>query len=103
MHLHDDLTAEMIVEIHSSPYEDTLRKALTTAIDLLHLGRMYSNTKYHCFCFPKLKTKRDQTIKENNWQCVVKLEITEKDFAFQTPVVQIDGSEAKHNSGFQWL
>ena len=44
-HLDDDLTAEMIMDIHSSPYKDTLRKALITAIDLLHLGRMYSNTK----------------------------------------------------------
>lgn len=40
MQLDDDLTAEMIIEIHSSLYEDTLRKALITGTDLLRLRRM---------------------------------------------------------------
>ena len=96
MHLSDDLTAETIVEIHSSPYEDTLRKALICATDLLRLRRMYSDkNKITAFCFPKLRTKNGEMIKENK-QCVVKLEITWKEFMFQycmTPIGKIEEVE----------
>ena len=52
-----------------------------------------------------MKTKKDQTIRENK-QCVVKLEITWKDFVFRyilTPIVKID--EVKENiiNGFRAL
>ena len=53
MHLGNDITAETIVKIYSSYYEDTLRKALITATDLLRLRRMYSDThSIIAFCFP---------------------------------------------------
>jgi len=98
MHLDNGITAGAIVEIHSGYYEDTLRKALITATDLLRLCRMYSDTQnITAFCFPKLKTKlRDNPIKENK-QCVVKLDITWQNFDFQYRLTPIEIHEVKEH------
>ena len=58
LRLTGDVTAQMIVEIHSSPYEDTIRKSLIVATDLLRLRRMYDDgiKSITAFSFPKLPT-----------------------------------------------
>ena len=77
--LKEDVTAEMLVEIHSSPYEDTIRKSLFVATDLLRLRRMYNDgiKTITAFNFPKLPKIKGEKIP----QCVVKLVVTWENFS----------------------
>ena len=77
--LKEDVTAEMIVELHSSPYEDTIRKSLFVATDLLRLRRMYTAgiKTLTAFNFPKLPKLKGEKIP----QCVVKLVVTWENFS----------------------
>ena len=85
--LKEDVTAEMIVEIHSSPYEDTIRKALFVATDLLRLRRMYNDgiKTLTAFTFPKLPKIKGETIP----QCVVKLVVTWENFSVYYELTQL--------------
>ena len=71
--LTDDVTAQMVIELHSSPYEDTIRKCLIVATDLLCQHRMFHAgvKSVTTFTFPKLPTAA-HTCK----QCVVKVFVT---------------------------
>ena len=85
--LKEDVTAEMIVEIHSSPYEDTIRKSLFVATDLLRLRRMYNDgiKTITAFNFPKLPNIKGEKIP----QCVVKLVVTWENFSVYYDLTQL--------------
>ena len=85
--LKEDVTAEMIVEIHSSPYEDTIRKSLFVATDLLRLRRMYNDgiKTITAFNFPKLPKIKGEKIP----QCVVKLVVTWENFSVYYELTQL--------------
>jgi len=53
-HLPQDKAAATIVEVHTSPFEDTIFKCILLGADLLHLHRMYDVAEWHIiFLFPK--------------------------------------------------
>ena len=86
----EDTTSLSLVEIHSSPYEDTIRKSIVTGLDLLRLRRTFSNdtTALTTFAFPNLKEK----------QCVVKVQLRWENLFFKcflTPIYTIEEIE-KH-------
>ena len=85
--LKEDVTAERIVEIHSSPYEDTIRKSLFVATDLLRLRRMYNDgiKTSTAFNFPKLPKIKGEKIP----QCVVKLVVTWENFSVYYELTQL--------------
>ena len=85
--LKEDVTAEMIVEMHSSPYEDTIRKSLFVATDLLRLRRMYNDgiKTITAFNFPKLPKIKGEKIP----QCVVKLVVTWENFSVYYELTQL--------------
>ena len=87
MCLKEDVTAEMIVEMHSSPYEDTRRKSLFVATDLLRLRRMYNDgiKTITAFTFPKLPKIKGEKIP----QCVVKLVVTWENFSVYYELTQL--------------
>lgn len=68
----DDEIPATIIEVHSSPYENTITKSI---IDLLRLCMMYNHNfaQYTTFAFPKLP-KSGQS--ESNKQCVVTVRVT---------------------------
>ena len=90
--LKEDVTAEMIVEIHSSPYEDTIRKSLFVATDLLRLRRMYNAgiKTITAFNFPKLPKIKGEKIP----QCVVKLVVTWENFSVYYELTQLKTYDA---------
>ena len=71
----EEITAVSLVEIHSSPYEDTIRKAIVTGLDLLRLRRTYASdsTAVTTFAFANLKVT----------QCVVKVQLRWEGFCFR--------------------
>ena len=76
----EEITAVSLVEIHSSPYEDTIRKAIVTGLDLLRLRRTYtSDTAVTTFAFPNLKVS----------QCVVKVQLRWEDWCFRCSLTPI--------------
>ena len=84
-----EITAVSLVEIHASPYEDSIRKAIVMGLDLLRLRRTYAidTTAVTTFAFPKLKVK----------QCVVKVQLKWEGFCFWcslTPITTILLSES---------
>ena len=85
--LKEDVTAEMIVEIHSSPYEETIRKSLFVATDLLRLRRLYNDgiKTLTAFNFPKLPKIKGEKIP----QCVVKLVVTWENFSVYYELTQL--------------
>ena len=89
--LKEDVTAEMLVEIHSSPYEDTIRKSLFVATDLLRLRRMYNDgiKTITAFNFPKLPKRKGEKIP----QCVVKVVVTWENFSVYYELTQLKTSE----------
>ena len=96
--LSDECTAALLGEIHSSPYEDTLRKTVISALDLLRLRRMYSDevSEITAFSFPKF----------DNDHCVVKVVVTWKDFTFWytlEPIVAIEKIEKEVVAAFKRL
>ena len=86
---HDDEEKNIpmsLVEIHSSPYEDTIRKAIVTGLDLLRLRRTYvsETTTVTTFAFPNLKVK----------QCVVEVQLKWERLCFRcslTPIITLAG------------
>lgn len=71
-HLPQDKTAATIVEVHSSPFEDTIFKCILLGADLLCVHRMYDVAEWHIiFLFPKLPTQQC-----THHQSVVQLNIT---------------------------
>ena len=87
-----EITSVSLVEIHSSPYEDTIRKAIVTGLDLLRLRRTHSSdtTALTTFAFPNLKVK----------QCVVKVQLRWENFSFKCYLTPINTVEeiAEHLS-----
>ena len=82
----EEITSVSLVEIHSSPYEDTIRKAIVTGLDLLRLRRTYvsDTTAVTTFAFPNFKVK----------QCVVEVQLRWERFCFWcslTPITTIEG------------
>lgn len=85
----EDITAESIVEVHSSLYVYTIWKTIMGATDLLRLRRMYDVDIeiITAFAFPKLPVEGGHEHK----QCVVKISVTWKNFKFNyalTPIVK---------------
>ena len=85
--LKEEVTAEMIVEMHSSPYEETRRKSLFVATDLLRLRRMYNDgiKTITAFNFPKLPKIKGEKIP----QCVVNLVVTWENFSVYYELTQL--------------
>ena len=77
LHLKGDVTAQTIVEIHSSPFEDATRKSVIVATDSLRLHRMCNgNIKtVTAFTFPK-----PPSVKTSQKHCVVKVAVSWEDF-----------------------
>ena len=90
--LKEDVTAEMLVEFHSSPYEETIRKTLFVATDLLRLRRMYNDgIKTITACnFPKLPKIKGEKIP----QCVVNLVVTWENFSVYYELTQLKTHDA---------
>ena len=80
-----DVTALMVVKIHSSPYEDTIQKTLLVTADLLRLRRMYDEhiDKLTGFAFPKLGKQ----------QCVVKVVVTWRNFVLNYELLPLEIGE----------
>ena len=72
--------AQMVMEICSSPYEDTIRKCIIGLTDLLRMRTMLNpnDKKIVGFCFPKLPMKGASGKK----LCVVELEVCWEGFKF---------------------
>ena len=73
--------AQIVIEICSSPYEDTIRKCILVAVDLLRLRTMFNKreNKVLGYCFAKLPPGPDRGVKK---LCVVKVEVCWNQFAF---------------------
>ena len=74
----DGLTL-LLVEVHSSPYERTIRKCMLGVSDLLRLHRAHDRNALRCcgFAFPKLPGRQP------NKQCVVKVEVRWENLHFR--------------------
>ena len=85
--LKEDVTAERLVELHSSPYEATRRKSLFVATALLRLRRMYNDgiKTITAFNFPKLPKIKGEKIP----QCVVKVVVTWENFSVYYELTQL--------------
>ena len=83
----DGLTL-LLVEIHSSTYEKTIRKCLLGVSDLLRLHRAHDRNVSRCcgFAFPKLPGKQP------NKQCVVKVEVSWENLHFQCSLTPFEHS-----------
>ena len=72
----------ILVEVHSSPYEDSIMKCIIGVVDQLRLYRSYNSSITTCtgYVFPKLKVK----------QCVVEVQVTWTELVFWcklTPII----------------
>ncbi len=69
----------LVIEVHSSSYDQTIEKCIMSVMEQLRLYRSYSPDIDTCtgFAFPKLPTSRQE-----NKQCVVKVQVTWKDLNF---------------------
>ena len=80
----DEETSVSSIEIHLSPYNDTIRKALITGLDILRLRRLCCDVKQvTAFAFPKLFSP----------QCVAKIDICFKNFTFLCHVEELELDE----------
>ena len=72
------------LEVHSSPYNNTVAKAVANTIDQLRLFRSYSDDfKVSSFVFPKLaQMDSEGKVVNNNKTCVTKVDIEWKDMVF---------------------
>ena len=75
---YDQLTL-LPVEVHSSPFSDSINKCMLGVIDLLRLHRAHSRDVSRCcgFVFPKLPG-----VKSTNKQCVVMVEVKWENLKF---------------------
>ena len=75
----DDTLPAIVIEIHSSPCEHTILKAILGGVDLVHVRKMFGNdARMTVFAFPKLPTA-----KAANRQCVKEITITWVPFEFR--------------------
>ena len=76
----DEDYAQMVMEICSSPYEDTIRKCILGLTDLLRIRTMFNPNEKRMvgFCFPKLP----QGARAGKKLCVVELEVYWEGFQF---------------------
>ena len=74
-----------IVEVHSSPYESTIKKCLTGVVDLLRVYRSYdtSRTQSVGYAFPKLDSN----------QCVVRVLVTWTNLSFRYALTLLETPE----------